>query len=312
MRHQISFKQYNPDKPAKYGLLFKSLNDCRFSYTYKSTVYAGMPSEEPTDYFIKGTENYIKALYLQTNEDVSLQGRNISMDNLYSSISTANWLLSNDSTMIGTIRHNRLGIPPEIKSIDGRELLSTHTFWERTKGDLSITSYVVKTSTGKKNVLLLSSCRPLMGTTKDDNKKKPAILKLYDFTKGGTDNVDQRIGGYSCKPKSSRWTIVAFSFILDTARVNTQTVHAIQNDIPVKSVNSFDFGWKLAESLVLPQIQRRSRVGLTKPILLKMDIMAPPRPAAAERAPEVNRRKRCSQCLSNILGPDQKKKKDKL
>ena len=27
MRNQISFKQYNPNKPAKYGLLFKSLND---------------------------------------------------------------------------------------------------------------------------------------------------------------------------------------------------------------------------------------------------------------------------------------------
>ena len=26
MRNQISFKQYNPDKPAKYGMLFKSIN----------------------------------------------------------------------------------------------------------------------------------------------------------------------------------------------------------------------------------------------------------------------------------------------
>ena len=27
MRHQIGFGHYNPDKPAKYGLLYKSLND---------------------------------------------------------------------------------------------------------------------------------------------------------------------------------------------------------------------------------------------------------------------------------------------
>ena len=29
MRNQISFKQYNPDKPAKYGMLFKSINNGR-------------------------------------------------------------------------------------------------------------------------------------------------------------------------------------------------------------------------------------------------------------------------------------------
>ena len=33
MRHQIGMKQYNPNKLAKYGLLFKSLNDARFPYT---------------------------------------------------------------------------------------------------------------------------------------------------------------------------------------------------------------------------------------------------------------------------------------
>ena len=34
MRTQVGIKQYNPNKPAKYGLLFKSLNDARFPYTY--------------------------------------------------------------------------------------------------------------------------------------------------------------------------------------------------------------------------------------------------------------------------------------
>ena len=33
MRHQIAFQQYNPNKPHKYGLLCKSLNDSSFPYT---------------------------------------------------------------------------------------------------------------------------------------------------------------------------------------------------------------------------------------------------------------------------------------
>jgi len=35
MRNQIAFRQYNPNKPAKYGLLYKSLNDARFPFTYQ-------------------------------------------------------------------------------------------------------------------------------------------------------------------------------------------------------------------------------------------------------------------------------------
>ena len=35
MRHQIGFRQYNPNKPAKYGLLYKSLKDARLPFTYQ-------------------------------------------------------------------------------------------------------------------------------------------------------------------------------------------------------------------------------------------------------------------------------------
>ena len=42
---------------------------------------------------------------------------------------------------------------------------------------------------------------------KDDGKKKSAIIKLYDFTKGETDVVDQKMGNYSVKPNSSKWTV---------------------------------------------------------------------------------------------------------
>ena len=40
--------------------------------------------------------------------------------------------------------------------------------------------------------------------TKGEGKKKLAIMKLYDFRKGGTDVVDQKMGNYSVK---SKWTV---------------------------------------------------------------------------------------------------------
>ena len=51
---------------------------------------------------------------------------------------------------------------------------------------------MLKTKSGKKNLLLLSTMRPIMGVTKDDGKQKPGLYKLYDFTTGGTDECYQR------------------------------------------------------------------------------------------------------------------------
>ena len=36
MRHQIAFRQYKPNKPHRYGLLVKSLNDAKVPFIYKA------------------------------------------------------------------------------------------------------------------------------------------------------------------------------------------------------------------------------------------------------------------------------------
>ena len=56
MRNRISIKQYNPNKPAKYGLLFISLNDARFPHRYNSLVYAGKPEQGDGPFYIEGIE----------------------------------------------------------------------------------------------------------------------------------------------------------------------------------------------------------------------------------------------------------------
>ena len=126
---------------------------------------------------------------------------------------------------------------------------------------MCISSYVVSTSKGKKNVVMLTTTHPLLGTTKDDGKEKPSLYKLYDFTKGGTDIIDQRMSSYSSKPKSRKWTMVAFSYILDTARVNASTILAMNRNQDPKQVKSFHFGFDLAEQLLKPYIECRNLNG---------------------------------------------------
>ena len=124
---------------------------------------------------------------------------------------------------------------------------------------LNLHLYVVKTkSSGKRNVLLLSTVPPLLATTKDENKSKLAIYKLYDFSKDETDIIDQKMGFYSCKSKSNRWIMNALSYVLDTCRVNASTIYAMNNNLQPRNIKSVDFGFELVMSLIRPHIPLRT------------------------------------------------------
>ena len=177
----------------------------------------------------------------------------------------------------------------------------------------------MSTKSGRKNVLLLATTKPLLGVTRDDNKNKPAQYKLYDFTKGGTDECDQRVESYSTKPKSRKWTIVAFCYVLDMARINSGTIVALnKNENPRKStVTSFDIGWELSRALVAPFIQARPLNGLTRSTILKTNLVIGEKNMAEKRIQPVAettqaKRKRCHECMDQITGEGQKTEKNKL
>ena len=150
---------------------------------------------------------------MQTFELELLDDRVISID----------WLLNKGITMIGSIMLDKSAIPQELKSIQSRQVLTVETFWHSEENKV-LTRYVVKTSKGLKNVMVLSSVESILGVTKDDGKNKAAIFKLYDFTKGIIDIIDQKMGSYTVKKKSRKWTKVAFAYLLNTVRVNANTL----------------------------------------------------------------------------------------
>lgn len=81
MRTQIGFQQYNPNpNPAKYGVLFKSLNSAGLPYLHRTVVYASKPTGEASEFYLKGTANYLKSLVTGLSKFVPLDGRNILMD----------------------------------------------------------------------------------------------------------------------------------------------------------------------------------------------------------------------------------------
>ena len=64
-RGSIEFKQYNPSKPGKYGLLYRSLCNSVTTYAYCQLPYADKPeiTEGPASkYYVTGTDEYTKYL----------------------------------------------------------------------------------------------------------------------------------------------------------------------------------------------------------------------------------------------------------
>ena len=163
---------------------------------------------------------------------------------------------------------------------------------------------------------MLSTVHLILGISKD-MKPKSALCKLYDFTKGGTDIVDQRMSFYSCTPTSRKWTIVACSYLLDTCRVNASTIMALKTSD--KELKSFNFGLDLVLALVRRYIEKRSRNGLTNDIVKKIKfvlgeqdfnineiILLTPFPLDSAKP------RHCKICKAEIRGPGMKNRKDKL
>ena len=79
----------------------------------------------------------------------------------------AEWLLEKKLTFTGTLQGYRKSVPIDIKAVKQREVLLFKIYWEKENNVMTISSYVVKTSKGIKNVLILSTHGPILGITKD-------------------------------------------------------------------------------------------------------------------------------------------------
>ena len=144
------------------------------------------------------------------------------------------------------------------------------------------------------------------------------MYKIYDFTKSGIDILDQRVETYTCKVKTRKWTLVALSYVLDMARTNSQTVYKINNE--KTEVDSFEFGWELAKSLVknfmLERLQKGGLTAYLKNTILRLIAEGNENQAienTANQAPSPdNIPKRCKTCIIESHGTGHKDSKNKI
>ena len=65
----------------------------------------------------------------------------------------------------------------------------------------------------------------------------------------------------------------AFSYVLNTCRVNASTIYAMNNDLQPRNMKSVDFGFEQAMSLIRPHIEQRSLNGTNSSVVRKIEIV---------------------------------------
>jgi hypothetical protein len=132
-RGRSPFKQYMPSKPCKYGNKFWLMADSKTYYVCNGIPYVGKQA---------GADRAVglgSDVVLKLSAYVYNTGRNITMDNFFSSVPLAESLLSKRLTMLGTMRKNKHDIPqqflpskqrpPGTQSMASRKTLP----WSRTR-----------------------------------------------------------------------------------------------------------------------------------------------------------------------------------
>ena len=186
-RGRCPFTQYMPNKPAKYGIKIFWLCDASLPYAPNARIYVGrQPGSEPE-------KNLGHNVVADLTSPLQGSGRNVSMDNYFTSVPLVKTMLQHNLTIVGTMRKCKREIPECMKASKSRET-KTSTFGFNDQ--ITMVSYVPKKN---KSVIMLGTMHHDINIDEEDPKKRPGIIKFYNKTKIAVDLVDQMVQTYTCR-----------------------------------------------------------------------------------------------------------------
>lgn len=285
-RGRSNLKQYIPSKPNKYGIKIFALVDAKMYYSYNLEVCVG---RQPEGRFQKSNDP--KSVVLRMIEPITKTGRNITVDNWFTSYELMNELLQNHKlTLVGTLRKNKRELPPGFVNTKHRPVNSSMFAFQK---DKTLVSYVPRKG---KNVILLSSMHFDDEIDPDTGDSfKPSIITFYNKTKGGVDIVDGLSANYNCARNTKRWPMVVLYSLLNIAGINSHIIFTSNN--PNVDLKRRRYLMKLVRELISEyQKYRATLTNLPRQVRYRRQEAAGMSQEQRQR-PEAGKRKRCEECV---------------
>lgn len=199
---------YMPNKPDKFGVKFWLLVENDSKYVSNIIPYLGKNELRPD---AKGLAHDVVISLLRPFLN---KGYNITVDNFFPSVPLIRELNYQNTTLVGTIRPNRKGLPENLTTND-LELHGSTFFWHDEDKCLLV-KYRCKQS---KTVYLVSSLHQ-QPDVDDSKKKKPNIVTYYNKNKCGVDVADNMLRQHTTRCATRRWPLAIWQNILDIAALN--------------------------------------------------------------------------------------------
>lgn len=231
-KSRCPFTQYIASKPDKFGIKFWLAADNKSKYLLNALPYLGKDDSRPSN------QPVAEHVVLSLVKPFVGKGRNVTMDNFFTSLKLAEKLHAKQTSIVGTLNRIRREVPQSVKSSKCNRYC-THIL--RTD-KCTLTVYQSKPN---KNVLLLSSMHRSVAV---DNQKKrlPETVAYYNNTKYGVDVLDQMARRYSTKNSSRRWPIQVFYNMLDLAGINAVILY---REVTGEKISRKDFLLSLATEM---------------------------------------------------------------
>ena len=281
---RVSFKQYIPSKPGKFGLKMYWITEAETAFPLQCILYTGRDTISETAALENGGR--IPALVINLLSPYLDSGRNLTSDNWFTSKTLAERLVDRRTTLVGTVKSRSRFVPNAARSLNNRvrgDTLHLYTnnstlcsFWDK----------------GKKTVILLSTMHGHQRNLSAVDGKGE-IVKFYNSTKSGVDTLDKLVRGYSSKRKYRRWPCHVFFCLVDCAVYVSFLMSTYTSDC---HESHLDWKKELAYELTLPFVHRRSQLqGLRSTVKIAMDMVGVSTCGNNDSA--INREKgRCSVC----------------
>lgn len=181
---RLSFLQYMPKKPTKWGMKAWVLADAANGYTWGWKLYTGKESEASHEHTLT------HRVVLELVSDARLEGKGYTVycDNFYSSPALFRDLYAHGFEACGTLRSNRKGVPDEIQTTN---LQKGETY--TTQDDMLLFMKwkdkrdVTMVSTFHDDTMLEKRRRTRLADGGVEVVKKPKMVEDYNMHMAGVD-----------------------------------------------------------------------------------------------------------------------------
>ena len=240
---RLSFLQYMPKKPTKWGMKAWVLSDSHTGYVWNWRLYTG--KEESKELTTPLAEHVVLDLLVGLEN----RGHHVYFDNYYTSIPLSMKLSDLGFGSCGTVRINRKGIPKDFQTCKLKKG-EVVTFCDGTVSGLKWMDKrpVSMLSTIHDDSLVSKRRRTKQIAGGVEEIQKPLMVEMYNTYMGGVDRGDQLVVYYAFSHATKKWWKRAFFHLMEVAMVNAYIVYC--KSTPTKRLSHLEFRIAVATGLL--------------------------------------------------------------